>query len=294
MRTYRILIIILFMFFNSVPRSWSQEPTPSSPLKLGEETEACIECHKSVTPGIVEDWMTSRHAKTSPERGLAKPILERRISNEEVPASLRSVAVGCFECHSQNPSSHKDNFDHFGYKINVVVSPNDCRTCHKTEAEQYAEGKKAHALGNLRDNAVYQALLQIVDGVQFVEGSKMHHADATAATKHETCYACHGTEVEVHGTKTVTTSVGDIEVPISSTGPIRALDGRIRTEAWVPARHATLAIVSRSKLRESRSRVRSVILSPMCLPGMFTRRANMEILSCHGKKNRHGMRSRGE
>ena len=213
MRICYILTIIILVVLASPQRCWSQEQKPSSPLKLSEETQACIECHNSVTPGIVEDWMTSRHAKTSPERGLAKPVLERRISNDEVSVPLRSVAVGCFECHSQNPSSHKDNFNHFGYEINVVVSPNDCKTCHKTEAEQYAEGKKAHALGNLRDNAVYQTLLQVVDGVQFVEETKMHHADATAATKHETCYACHGTEVEVHGTKTVTSSVGDIEVP---------------------------------------------------------------------------------
>src|SRR5271157_5860842 len=129
MRTYYFSTIIILILLTVLPRCWSQEQKPSSPLKLSEETQACIECHKSVTPGIVEDWMTSRHAKTSPEWGLAKPVLERRISNEEVPAHLRSVAVGCFECHGQNPSSHKDNFDHFGYKINVVVSPNDCKTC---------------------------------------------------------------------------------------------------------------------------------------------------------------------
>ncbi len=213
MRTYCIVTIIVLIFLAALPRCWSQEQKPSLPPKLSEETQACIECHKSVTPGIVEDWLKSRHAVTSPLDGLAKPILERRISNEEVPASLRSVAVGCFECHSQNPTIHKDNFDHFGYKIHVVVSPNDCKTCHKTEDEQYGEGKKAHALGNLRDNAVYQALLQVIDGVEFVEGSAMRHVDASPATKHETCYACHGTEVEVQGVKTVATSVGDVEVP---------------------------------------------------------------------------------
>jgi hydroxylamine dehydrogenase len=213
MRAYYILMLITLTSFVSLSSCWSQKRKPSSPVKVSEETQACIECHKNVTPGIVADWLTSRHAGTSPERGQAKPVLERRVFSEGVPASLRSVAVGCFECHSQNPSSHKDNFEHFGYKINIIVSPNDCRECHTTEAEQYAEGKKAHALGNLKDNGVYQALLQVIDGVKIIEGSTMRHADASAATKHETCYACHGTEVEVQGVKTLTTSVGDIEVP---------------------------------------------------------------------------------
>lgn len=213
MHTYRIFTLIILMFLLTLPICRSREQKPSASVKLSEETQACIECHKSVSPGIVEDWLKSRHAKTSPDGGLAKPPLERRISNEGVPGSLRFVAVGCFECHSQNPSSHKDNFEHFGYRINIIVSPNDCKTCHKTEAEQYAEGKKAHALGILKDNPVYQALLQVIDGVKTVEGSNMRHADASAATKHETCYACHGTEVEVQGVKTVTTSIGDVEVP---------------------------------------------------------------------------------
>lgn len=210
MRTYCLLTLIMLVV---LPLSWSQQQKLPVPANSSEETQACIECHVNVTPGIVEDWRTSRHARISPEMGLAKPVLERRISSEQIPTPLRSVAVGCFECHGQNPSSHKDNFEHFGFKINIVVSPGDCRTCHKTEAEQYAEGKKAHALGNLKDNAVYQALLQVIDGVGIVEGSTVRHRDASDATKHETCYACHGTEVEVQGVKTVTTSLGGIEVP---------------------------------------------------------------------------------
>jgi hydroxylamine dehydrogenase len=213
MRTHRTSILTLLMLLAAVVLCRSQQEKASAPATLSDETKACIECHKSVTPGIVEDWLTSRHARTSPNVGLAQPVLARRVSSDSIPAPLRSVAVGCFECHSQNPSKHRDNFDHFGYRINVVVSPNDCQTCHATEAEQYALGKKAHALGNLRDNAVYRALVQVVDGVKTVDGSKVHRAEATPATKHETCYACHGTEVEVRGLRTVTTAVGEIELP---------------------------------------------------------------------------------
>ncbi len=73
MRTYYMLTFIILIFLAMPPRCRSQEEKPSSPQKLSDETQACIECHKSVTPGIVEDWMTSHHAKISPEAGLAKP-----------------------------------------------------------------------------------------------------------------------------------------------------------------------------------------------------------------------------
>jgi cytochrome c553 len=225
----RTRAVIAFLFLLMFSPSRSQEQKSSKPAALSEETQACIECHKNATPGIVEDWLTSHHARYNPAAALAKPALERRVSSEDIRSSLRSIVVGCFECHGQNGSSHKDNFDHFGYKINIVVSPNDCKTCHKTEAEQYAEGKKAHALGNLKDNAVYLTLLQVIDGIKIVNGLKTSSLDASAATKHETCYACHGTAVEVQGVKTVTTSVGDIEVPNLANWPNQGV-GRVNPD----------------------------------------------------------------
>ncbi len=34
--------------------------------KLSPQTETCIGCHKIYTPGIVQDWLTSRHSRTVP------------------------------------------------------------------------------------------------------------------------------------------------------------------------------------------------------------------------------------
>lgn len=57
---------------------------------------------------------------------------------------MRATAVGCYECHGLNPGQHQDNFEHFGFRINVVVSPNDCRVCHEEEAlMEKAVGQKA-------------------------------------------------------------------------------------------------------------------------------------------------------
>ncbi|MCX6133896.1 MAG: multiheme c-type cytochrome [Ignavibacteriales bacterium] len=205
------VIVLVSMVICSAGVARQQVP-PAEPA-LSEETQACLECHKTVTPGIVEDWMLSRHAITTPAAGLSKPVKERRISNEAVPKQVLSVVVGCYECHSQRASSHKDNFEHFGYKINVVVSPADCATCHSVESRQYALGKKAHALGNLEDNPVYSALVETILGMKVSEGRSVKRNPASQTTKNETCYACHGTHVEVMGLKTVSTSAGDVEVP---------------------------------------------------------------------------------
>ncbi len=229
MRVHVTCSITISLLLVTAGLTLARDEKSPGPAALSEETQACIECHKNVTPGIVEDWLISRHAKTTPAEGLSKTVLERRISNDDVPASLRAFAVGCFECHSQHPAGHKDNFDHFGYKINVVVSPNDCSVCHPAEANQYAESKKAHALGNLKNNPVYHTLVEAIDGVQTFEGGTIQRRVASESTKHETCFACHGTAVEVKGTKSVATAVGDVEVPNLTNWPNQGV-GRINPD----------------------------------------------------------------
>jgi len=39
---------------------------------VSEETSACLGCHKEYTPGIVEDWLRSRHSKTMPTVAMKK------------------------------------------------------------------------------------------------------------------------------------------------------------------------------------------------------------------------------
>jgi len=212
MRPAHSFVVIVAALSLLTCATWSQDKTATA-LPVSPETQSCLDCHKSVTPGIVEDWLTSLHAKISPAVAIKKPVLQRRISNEAPPEPVLSNVVGCYECHGQNPTKHKDNFDHFGYKINVVVSPQDCRICHPLEVQQYSEGKKAHAVGNLSDNSVYHLLVETIDGMKTVKGTTVTRAPATENTKHETCYACHGTAIEVKGSKTLATSLGDIEVP---------------------------------------------------------------------------------
>ncbi len=184
-----------------------------SPENLSAETETCLSCHAGYTPGIVYDWLESRHSKTTPAEALEKPPLERRISRPEINEALAHTTVGCYECHALNPEMHEDNFAHFGFEINVVVSPNDCMTCHPVEVEQYSTSTKAHAFGNLADNPLYTLLVETVIGLKSVQDTRIIFGEASHLTKRETCYGCHGTVVQVDGMKKLETEAGEIEVP---------------------------------------------------------------------------------
>ncbi|HEY4716229.1 MAG TPA: multiheme c-type cytochrome, partial [bacterium] len=198
-------------------------------LPVSSESQACIGCHEGITPGIVEDWRTSRHSMTLPQMALKKPPLERRISNESIPDNLRRVVVGCYECHGQNPSIHKDSFDHMGFKIHVVVTPNDCKTCHTTEVAQYLESKKANAVDNLAKNPVYTLLVDTITSVKEIKDNKIIITKPSEHTKAETCFGCHGTVVEVKGMKTISTKLGEIEVPDLANWPNQGV-GRINPD----------------------------------------------------------------
>lgn len=226
----------MLLILGSVPAIlYAQPGTKRIPLPaISQETSACLDCHKIYTPGIVEDWLRSLHSKTTPASALKKPETARRISTKKISVSLGRVVVGCYECHSLNPEKHKDNFEHMGFKINVIVSPNDCATCHPVEAKQYSGSKKAHAVGNLTKNPVYHALVETVISKKSVEGSKVIQKNASESTRQETCFGCHGTEVKVSGMETVETKMGQIEVPKLTNWPNQGV-GRINPDGSMGA-----------------------------------------------------------
>ena len=139
---YTVPLLVVMVVGIGMARLQAQE---SNPTPISGTTRICLNCHAQFTPGIVEDWQMSRHANVTPETALQQPELERRISAETVPDDLAQYSVGCYECHSLNINQHADSFEHMGVKINVVVSPNDCQTCHPVEVEQYSGSKKANA-----------------------------------------------------------------------------------------------------------------------------------------------------
>ena len=204
-------------------------PLVAQEVSISPQTEECLDCHDYYHPGLVADWKSSRHARTTPAEALKKNALERRVSSPDIPLQMQSHAVGCYECHGLNPDRHADNFEHFGYQINVVVSPNDCRTCHAREVEEYAGSKKAHALDNLQQNPLYSTLVETITGVETLEDGVLTSLPASHSTKSETCYACHGTHVQVRGLKEIDAGDETAIVPDLSGWPNQGV-GRINPD----------------------------------------------------------------
>ncbi|MBU3917196.1 hydroxylamine oxidase, partial [bacterium] len=180
---------------------------------ISEATQDCLGCHEDETPGIVSDWRASKHARMSVSKALMKPAISRLVSAASVPDSLSSVAVGCYECHGLNPKRHKDNFDHNDYKINVIVSPPDCATCHPVEVDQFAHSKKANAISNLEQNPLYHQLVNTLTQQKDLDNGVLTLKGSAPMAKTKACFACHGTHVEMKGLKTISTESTDVEVP---------------------------------------------------------------------------------
>lgn len=130
------------------------------PPIISDETKACIACHEQKNNGkvIVEDWKQSRHSK---------------------------VGVGCLNCHKAGKDD-VDGFDHNGFHIATIVTPNDCAKCHANESKEFQHSHHADAgmiMGSL-DNV----LAEVVEGhTAFQNGSNPAAANG--------CWQCHGSKV---------------------------------------------------------------------------------------------------
>jgi cytochrome c553 len=200
-------------------------------VKTSEATQACIECHRVIHPGIVADWQRSRHSQIAPKAAMAVKGLGLKVSSSSVPDELQNVAVGCAECHGLRPEAHADTFEHNGYPVHIVVSPGDCRTCHIQEAEQYSRNIMTHAYKNLAGNRIFNDLEHAILGGIQRKGGQWSIQPANAATKAEGCYYCHGTRLKVSGKEIRNTELaGELEFPKIDGWPNQGV-GRINLDS---------------------------------------------------------------
>jgi hydroxylamine dehydrogenase len=233
----KLVLVFAFAVFHTV--GW----VDASAVTLSSETEACLGCHAAILPGVHGDWLKSRHAQLTPQEALRKLKLEKRVSVEQVPEKLASVVVGCAECHMLNPEQHGDSFEHNGYKVHVVVTPQDCGVCHPVEAQQYGQNLMSHAYGNLKKNPVFSHFGDTVNGLQVMEGGKIALAPPEASTEADSCLHCHGTVVEAKGLKPRETAMGEMEFPVLAGWPNQGVgrvnpDGSLGSCAACHTRHA--------------------------------------------------------
>lgn len=183
------------------------------------DTQECLSCHVQATPGIVSDWEQSRHAQVTPGEAMAVEALSRKVSAPDVPQAVRGHSVGCAECHTLRAEAHKDTVEHNGYKMYVVVSPEDCRTCHQEEAVQYQRNLMAHAHDILMKNPLYGQLIHAVNGLQAYQGTSLQTLPPMAHSNEDACLSCHGTDVHVQGTVSRDTDFGTMDFAVLSGWP---------------------------------------------------------------------------
>lgn len=204
--------------------------TPKEPApRISGKTKLCLVCHEALNPGIVADWKRSLHAQGTPAGAIKKKPLERRVSAMEFPGNLANVVVGCAECHTLSPEKHTDTFEHGGEKVHVVVTPADCATCHPTEATQYEQNLMSHAHFNLRNNPVFCSLAHATNAVADLDGLTTELLPPDEETGTDSCYFCHGTSVEVKGTRIRDTALGEMEFPVLSGWPNQGV-GRLNPD----------------------------------------------------------------
>ncbi|MEO5346327.1 MAG: hypothetical protein H7834_08115 [Magnetococcus sp. YQC-9] len=132
-------------------------------------SEACLECHAVVTPGIVKDWRASRHAQTD------KPVY-------------------CSACHGEN------------HQKLSLPTPQICGTCHPQRLAQMEEEKRygfpSHALAMERavdskhfadkPKAEVASCLQCHSVATKCDSCHTRHRfDAAEARRPEACITCH-------------------------------------------------------------------------------------------------------
>lgn len=201
----------------------------NEPAKLSPESEECLACHSDLHPGMVESWKKSLHSRTTPDQAMQKDELSRRFSATTIDEKYRNVTVGCYECHGLNADNHKDAFEHNGYTISIVVSPNDCAVCHPIEAEEYKDNLMANAYANLMENPVYLDLKKTINGKYMHENNTIVISDESEATDAESCLYCHGTKIEVQGMESRETDLGEMSFPVLKGWPNQGV-GRINPD----------------------------------------------------------------
>lgn len=188
--------------------------TGAAGAPVSEATEACLACHSTVHPGIVEDWRRGRHARVTPAQALQATGLARKLSSTSVPEKLKPFSVGCAECHTLNAEAHADTFDHHDQDVHVVVTPEDCAVCHAEETRQYGENVMSHARRNLAENTLYQDLERNIIGPPERRDGRIVHRNPEPDTRAESCFYCHGTRLDVRSFETRETRLGEMVFPV--------------------------------------------------------------------------------
>ncbi len=190
----RIRVLVFLGIFAAMSGSAAAQ-TAADRAREEKIAAKCVSCHAKESPGIVNDWKASQHAR---------------------------ARVGCYDCHKAKKTD-VDAQAHKDILISVVVSPKDCSRCHPKEEREFSESHHAKATTFLRSETPKGRIMDNVLGYK-VEG---------AAAARTGCEKCHGSKVEIGENGTLTaatwpnTGIGRIN-PDGSKGACTACHTRHR------------------------------------------------------------------
>lgn len=224
LETKRYIIGILGMIFLAslilvqameVARKREEVGLTSAHIAVPKSSTGCVECHGKQSPGIIDHWKGSTHARKG---------------------------VGCVECHTADKKD-VDAFVHHGATIATVVTPKDCGRCHEKEATEFGHSHHAKA-GNILAS-LDNFLAETVEGsrVPFNPHSPTPgRPDITEvngmASAFVGCQQCHGSKVALLGRDGSAITVDDLKPgPDGQPTNLAALDQIVKDDDGKPKFH---------------------------------------------------------
>lgn len=168
------LASLLMVQYLEVARKQEEAGLRAHHIAVPDSSKNCVDCHKNVSPGIIDHWTGSKHALSG---------------------------VSCVECH-QAASDEVDAFEHYGATIAAIVTPMDCAKCHQDVYEEFSASH--HAKGGNILASLDNLLAETVEGARVPFNphaatpgrpdfdSKMVDGMTFAAVG---CKQCHGSKV---------------------------------------------------------------------------------------------------
>ena len=131
----------------------SHGETMVSRAVTSEESARCLNCHYERQKKLVETWEKSSHARND---------------------------VGCYECHKADPFDLAAKRGHFGFNVQLPVSPMRCAECHEEQYASFASSSHALAYETIRHAGL---------------------ASTSPVLFESSCAICHGNELKMYNGK---------------------------------------------------------------------------------------------
>lgn len=181
------LLSLVFVQAMEVLRKRKESGLSEPQYVIPASSKQCVECHQQSTPGIIDHWKGSTHARK---------------------------AIGCVECH-QAEEGDVDAFNHYGALIATVVTPRDCSRCHQ---EVFKEFERSHhaAAGNILAS-LDNYLAETVEGSRApfnphgpTPGKAVDMVNGMASAN-TGCQQCHGSKIALQATNGKPITVDDLK-----------------------------------------------------------------------------------